>query len=137
VPNHLRSSLVTALVLSLAGSLALGACAGTPLPPLASPAAAGGAGGAGGARTTAELGRELFNGRVEPAINCYRCHNGDGTGTWRGPNLTKRVPGLTDAEIASTIIEGPGFMPSFKGKVSDAQIGQLVAWLRERFPQRL
>jgi len=135
VPNHLRSSAVTLLLLSVAGALALGACAGAPLPPLASHGSTG-PGEPGGARTAGELGRELFNGRVRSAVNCYRCHNGDGKGTWRGPNLAKRVPGLTDAEIATTIAEGPGFMPSFRGKVSDAEVGELVAWLRERFPQR-
>jgi len=80
-------------------------------------------------------GEALFNGRTKPDVNCYKCHNGDGTGTWRGPNLAKRVPGLTDPEIAKTILEGPGFMPSFQGKVDAADIQQITLWLRQRFPK--
>lgn len=80
-------------------------------------------------------GEALFNGRVKADVTCYRCHNGDGTGTLRGPNLAKRVPELTDEEIVTAIQEGPGFMPSFKGKVDDADMKALTAWLRGRFPK--
>lgn len=85
-------------------------------------------------RSIADRGRELFNGRTKPAVDCYACHNGDAHGTWRGPDLAKRVPKLSDAEIATTIAEGPGLMPSFKGKVDDEEVRQLVAWLRGQFP---
>jgi mono/diheme cytochrome c family protein len=67
-------------------------------------------------------------------VNCYSCHNGDGTGTWRGPDLTKRVPTLSDAQIVRTIDEGPGLMPAFKGKIDAQETQQVIAWLRERFP---
>jgi mono/diheme cytochrome c family protein len=80
-------------------------------------------------------GEALFNGRVKADVACYRCHNGDGTGTLRGPNLAKRVPELTDEEIVTAIQDGPGFMPSFKGKVDDADMKALTAWLRGRFPK--
>jgi cytochrome c550 len=80
-------------------------------------------------------GEALFNGRVHEDVNCYKCHNGDGTGTMRGPNLAKRVPGLSDQEIAKAIDEGPGFMPSFKGKVTPDETAQITAWLRQRFPK--
>jgi len=110
-----------AKVMVLASVLALAAlaCAGTPITPdkITSP------------------GEALFNGRVKPDVNCYKCHNGDGTGTLRGPNLAKRVPGLTDQEIAKAIIEGPGLMPSFKDKLDPGQIEQITQWLRQRFPK--
>ena len=80
-------------------------------------------------------GEALFNGRVHEDVNCYKCHNGDGTGTMRGPNLAKRVPGLSDQDIAKAIDEGPGLMPSFKGKVTPDEVAQLTAWLRGRFPK--
>jgi mono/diheme cytochrome c family protein len=80
-------------------------------------------------------GEALFNGRVKPDVDCYRCHNGDASGTWRGPNLAKRVPKLTDAEIARAIAEGPGLMPSFKGKVTDTEAAEITAWLRGKFPR--
>ncbi len=74
----------------------------------------------------------LFNGQTASTIDCYRCHNGDATGTWRGPNLTKEVPKLSDKAIANTIYEGPGMMPSYRGKIDDPQIALITAWLRSR-----
>jgi hypothetical protein len=64
-------------------------------------------------------GEALFNGQVASTIDCYKCHNGDGTGTWRGDNLAKRVPQMSDKAIAMTINEGPGMMPSYRGKIDD------------------
>jgi mono/diheme cytochrome c family protein len=81
-------------------------------------------------------GEMLFNGQVVSDIDCYRCHNGDGTGTWRGANLGERVPLMTDPAIGRTILDGPGMMPSYKGKINDAQIAQITAWLRARFPNK-
>jgi mono/diheme cytochrome c family protein len=81
-------------------------------------------------------GQMLFNGQVVSTIDCYRCHNGDGTGTWRGANLGERVPSMTDPAIARSINDGPGMMPSYKGKIDDAQIAQITAWLRSRFPHK-
>ncbi len=83
----------------------------------------------------ASRGEALFNGEVKTEINCYHCHDGDGSGTLWGPNLAKRVPKLTDAQIANAIAEGPGIMPSFKGKLSDADVRDIIAWLRSRFPR--
>jgi mono/diheme cytochrome c family protein len=80
-------------------------------------------------------GEALFNGRVKADVNCYSCHNGDGTGTWKGPNLGDRVPKLSDDQIRKAILEGPFIMPSFKDKLDDTQIQQIIAWLRERFPK--
>ena len=80
-------------------------------------------------------GEALFNGRIRPDINCYTCHDGDGAGTLRGPNLGKRVPKLTDQEIAQAIADGPGLMPSFKDKISDAEVKEITGWLRTRFPK--
>jgi mono/diheme cytochrome c family protein len=79
-------------------------------------------------------GQMLFNGQVTSNIDCYRCHSGDATGTWRGPNLAKRVPKMSDEAIAKAILEGPGMMPSFKGKIDDQQIVAITAWLRGQFP---
>jgi mono/diheme cytochrome c family protein len=102
---------------ALAGALA--ACAGTQIPQ----------------QHITAPGEALFNGQVRAEVNCYKCHNGDGSGTLRGPNLAKRVPNLTDQDIAGAIAKGPGLMPSFKDKVSDAEVKEIVAWLRTRFPR--
>jgi cytochrome c551 len=104
-----KSSLPSVLAL-------LTACAGTQLPP---------------GRITSP-GEALFNGRVRADIDCYRCHNADATGTWRAPNLTKRVAQLSDGEIAGAIASGPGLMPSYRGKLSTAEVAEITAWLRSR-----
>jgi mono/diheme cytochrome c family protein len=104
---------------SLAMVVAVAACAGTQLP----------------TRTDAPLGEAIFNGRVKEDVACFKCHNGDGKGTMRGPDLGKRVPGLTDQEIAAAIDEGPGMMPSFKGKVTPDEVAGITQWLRSRFPK--
>jgi len=110
-----RVGAAVAFVFALVGP----GCAGTQVPqtPLTPPAEA------------------LFNGRVRDDVTCYKCHNGDGTGTLRGPNLGKRVPKLTDDDIVKAIAEGPGLMPSFKGKVSEAESRQIAAWLHAKFPK--
>jgi cytochrome c551 len=107
------------LTVSVVAVSALASCAGTQL--VATP--------------TSPPGEALFNGRVHEDVNCYKCHNGDGTGTMRGPNLAKRVPGLSDQDIAKAIDDGPGLMPSFKGKISSDETAQIIAWLHQRFPR--
>jgi mono/diheme cytochrome c family protein len=110
-----RGAFPPVVALLLAGGLG---CAGTqiPKPRIVSPA------------------EGLFNGQVRGDVDCYKCHNGDGSGTWRGPNLAKRVPKLSEADIVKAIDEGPGLMPSFKDKLSDAEAKELAAWLRGKFP---
>jgi mono/diheme cytochrome c family protein len=78
-------------------------------------------------------GELLFNGHTVASVDCYKCHKGDGTGTWRGPNLAERVPKLSDADIAKAINQGPGMMPSYQGKVDAQQIAAITAWLRGKF----
>jgi mono/diheme cytochrome c family protein len=122
--DHASSLLAAAgrLIRPLAIALLLGglaACAGTQIPK----------------QQITTPGQALFNGQVKTDVNCYSCHNGDGSGTLRGPNLAKRVPKLTDQEIAAAIASGPGLMPSFKDKVTDEEVKEITAWLRSRFPQ--
>jgi mono/diheme cytochrome c family protein len=66
-------------------------------------------------------------------VDCYKCHGGDGSGTWRGANLVKQVPKLTEEAISKAIKEGPGMMPAFKDKLTGEEIAALTAWLRGRF----
>jgi len=78
-------------------------------------------------------GELVFNGLSVVDVACYKCHGGDGTGTWRGPSLVERVPKLTDPAIEKAINEGPGMMPAFKGKLDGQQMAALTAWLRGHF----
>jgi len=77
----------------------------------------------GGART-------LFNS------DCASCHGQNGTPTAVGKSLNAPDLGSTDVqkhtntELQEIINNGKDSMPPFKGKLSDAQINSLVAYIR-------
>jgi glucose/arabinose dehydrogenase len=75
---------------------------------------------------------DLFSG------TCAGCHGNDLAGG-RGPSLFAEslLSETSDATLLHTIREGipDGGMPSFKGQLSDADIGQLIAYLRIRGAQ--
>jgi glucose/arabinose dehydrogenase len=70
--------------------------------------------------------------------NCSGCHGTDLSGG-RGPSLFN--PALlaerSDGELRATILSGiaEGGMPSFKGRLDDARIGRLLAYIRIRSGQ--
>ena len=71
-------------------------------------------------------GQRLFN-----AFNCSGCHFHGGGGI--GPPLMddKWIYGSAPEQIFSTIVEGrPNGMPSFRGKIVDYQVWQIVAYVR-------
>lgn len=79
-------------------------------------------------------GALLFNGYTHEKVDCWRCHNGDGNGSAKGPGLALRVPKKSDERLATLIRDGKGRMPGFKDDLSDAEVTQLVSWLRTAFP---
>jgi cytochrome c oxidase cbb3-type subunit 3 len=63
--------------------------------------------------------------------NCVGCHANGGGGM--GPPLMddKWIYGGDPAQVFATVVEGrPNGMPSFRGKVPDFQVWQLVAYVR-------
>ena len=69
---------------------------------------------------------------------CQACHGADGSGsTPMGKKLAARdfrsaeVQKKTDAELTDIITQGKDKMPAYKGKITDEQIKQLVAYTRE------
>src|SRR4051794_12447676 len=77
------------------------------------------------AYATAE-GQRLFT-----SFNCVGCHAHGGGGM--GPALmdNKWIYGSEPQQIFATIVEGrPNGMPSFRGKIPDHQVWQLVAYVR-------
>jgi mono/diheme cytochrome c family protein len=104
----------TRLAIALCLAIGTGCAAGTPEP----------------RQSLNSPGGLLFNGYAKPDVKCFECHNGDATGTGRGPNLAEKVPKLSDDAILHAIDEGPGLMPSFKDKLTAAEKRDLVAWLR-------
>jgi cytochrome c oxidase cbb3-type subunit 3 len=71
-------------------------------------------------------GQQLFG-----QYNCSGCHANGGGGM--GPALMddKWIYGSDPANIFATIVEGrPNGMPSFRGKIPDYQVWQIVAYVR-------
>ncbi len=91
--------------------------------PAAAPAAAGGGGGGRGPNPQAQM----F------ARSCAGCHGTDLAGA-RAPSLfsTTLLAARTDAELHQTIVNGITIsdMPSFKGQISDEDVGQLITYIR-------
>lgn len=72
----------------------------------------------------ASAGADLY------ATYCAACHGVAGHGG-SGPDLRREVPEQSDAELARIITEGEDEMPGFA--LSDADLADLIAWLRARF----
>ena len=86
-------------------------------------------------RTTKEYGENAFaigeGARLFQWYNCVGCHANGGGGM--GPPLMddEWIYGSDPAQVFSTIVGGrPNGMPSFRGKVPDFQVWQLVAYVR-------
>ncbi len=68
---------------------------------------------------------------------CAGCHGADGsasTGMGKTMGLkplgSAEVQGLSDADLTALITNGKGKMPAYKGKLSDADIGAVVKYVR-------
>ncbi len=68
---------------------------------------------------------------------CAMCHGADGKGdTAMGKNLKLRdfssdeVQIVHDSEMKTLIENGKGKMPSFKGKLTDKQLGDVIQFVR-------
>jgi cytochrome c oxidase cbb3-type subunit III len=69
--------------------------------------------------------------RLFAAYNCNGCHSGGGGGM--GVPLTDKewIYGESPAQIYDTLVKGrPNGMPSFRGKIPEAQMWQLIAYVR-------
>ena len=67
--------------------------------------------------------------------HCASCHGKDGSGnTAMGKKLGvkdyTKEQGFSDAEAANVISNGKGKMKAYKGKLSDADVKALVAYVR-------
>jgi len=63
---------------------------------------------------------------------CAACHGADGSKSMMGakPLSGAEVQGASDADLTKAITDGKGKMPGFKGKLTDAQITDLVKYIR-------
>lgn len=79
----------------------------------------------------ADTGPDLYKSK------CAMCHGADGSGnTAMGKRMQLRdlgsadVQKQSDSELAAVIDKGKGKMPAFGGKLSKAQIDDLVKYIR-------
>lgn len=74
--------------------------------------------------------------------DCSTCHGADGSGTDIGRKLqapdlrSKRVQSQTDAQLFAAIKNGKGQMPPHKDLLTDAEIKQLVKYVRTQAPKK-
>jgi cytochrome c6 len=68
---------------------------------------------------------------------CQMCHAADGSGSTPAGKSTKVIPfnspdiiSKSDADLVAITKDGKGKMPAYKGKLSDAQITDVVAHIR-------
>jgi cbb3-type cytochrome c oxidase subunit III len=110
---------VATYVASVAGNEEAPVAAPPPAPP---PPAGGGGGGA-------EDGKAIFSS------NCASCHTlaAAGTNGTIGPNLDEAKP--DEALVRERVTNGMGVMPSFKGKLTDAQIAAVAKFVSENAGQ--
>ncbi len=83
------------------------------------------------ATSSSQKGGEIYKGK------CAMCHGADGTGqTVIGKadkirDLTSsEVQSQHDSELKNIIENGKGKMPAYKGKLTDVQVEQVVAYIR-------
>jgi mono/diheme cytochrome c family protein len=78
-----------------------------------------------------QSGQAAFKG------NCVACHGSDGAGTPLGKSIqaadlrSPEVQKKSDSELAQTISDGKGNMPSFKRILDPEQVKAVVAYVRE------
>jgi mono/diheme cytochrome c family protein len=63
---------------------------------------------------------------------CAACHGADGSKSTMGskPLTDPDVQGMSAADLAGVISAGKGKMPAYKGKLTDAQINDLAAYVK-------
>ena len=80
----------------------------------------------------------LCDGAADYKAKCQMCHAADGSGKTpagekmgahdlRSPDVVKQ----TDAQMTEITAKGKNKMPGFAGKLTDAQIKDVVAYIRE------
>jgi cytochrome c6 len=77
------------------------------------------------------------NGAEIYKSKCQMCHGPDGSGNTPAGKMMKAIPfkspelvKKTNAELIAATENGKGHMPAYKGKLTDAQIKDVVAYIR-------
>ena len=82
------------------------------------------------------------DGKALYEIHCFECHEENDLGLKKVPpklhdlfshqNLPDGTTPATDAAVGQVIVYGKRTMPAFNGRLSDAQIAQLIAYLHRK-----
>ena len=76
----------------------------------------------------AQTGADTFKSK------CAMCHGADGSKAMPAmgvkPLTSPEVQKMTDAELTAAVTKGKGKMPAYGGKLTDAQIKDVVAFIR-------
>ena len=90
------------------------------------------------ALTSAAWAADSAAGKASYTSKCTICHGADGAGkTTIGKNLKIRdfhspdVQKQSDEDLKGIITNGKNKMPAFKGKLSDSQIDDVLAYVRQ------
>lgn len=85
---------------------------------------------------TEQAGKALYE------IHCFECHEENDLGLKKAPpklhdlfshqDLPDGTTPATDAAVRQVIIHGKRTMPAFNGRLSDAQIAELIAYLHRK-----
>lgn len=77
---------------------------------------------------------EMAGGILFRDQDCGHCHIVNGVGGKKGPDLTKidSDKAWTAAKMTNQILNGGQKMPPFSDALTDAQIAQIVAYLRSK-----
>lgn len=75
-------------------------------------------------------GALLYNGYTKSEVACYKCHDGDASGSLRGPNLIKKLKKISDDEYFAALHKGPLLMPSYTETLTEEEMKAILEWLR-------
>ncbi len=90
---------------------------------------------------TRAAGKDIYEGKINPAVNCARCHGNDGKPT----KLGKGAPDLSNSAEVGQHSDARWFwrisekkagttMPAYKDKLTEEQRWQVIAYLRTLAP---
>ena len=88
-------------------------------------------GGSDRASTIDGLKGDVTSGQSLYQRDCVACHGDKGQGTASGKTLIDdHAKDHSDGELADTIIDGNGDMPSFGNQYTDQEISDVLAYIR-------
>ncbi|NHN31717.1 c-type cytochrome [Paenibacillus agricola] len=124
-------TLLLAVSLSACGAKSTAPPSTTPTTPSTTPPAANQGTGDTTGGTTAGGTVSTADASAIYKQNCISCHGNNLEGSV-GPSLQKVGAKDSKDQISTILNNGKGAMPSFKGRLSDTEIGALATWLSEK-----